>query len=353
MAIQNRRGVYDKFDPQKMVPGEWAVVISGDEHAIDGKAVYMCFAAGNVKRMATYEDMKENVAAAAKGERGSIWNYGTAITGNSSTPSSFATGIISALKGDYYLNTSTGYVYYCTLGGAANIALWKYIGGIRGVTGATGPTGPQGPTGPRGVMGPQGTKGDKGEPGDVTLSTALTFSVASARANIASGNTFSVILGKIAKYFADLKAAAFQNVANNLTTSTEGSVLDARQGKVLADKLADSGWINATLTSSFEKYTADSVARYRKIGNRVTVEGLLKPKVEIAASATATAMFTLNSGYRPTMTRGCLCQGSGTNNWFFTVKANGEVGISRYGTTTVAAVPAGAWLNFYFEFLID
>lgn len=122
---------------------------------------------------------------------------------------------------------------------------------------------------------------------------------------------------------------------------------------IVGDVDTDSGWINATLTSSFEKYTADSVARYRKIGNRVTVEGLLKPKVEIAASATATAMFTLNSGYRPTMTRGCLCQGSGTNNWFFTVKANGEVGISRYGTTTVAAVPAGAWLNFYFEFLID
>lgn len=61
MAIQNRRGVYDKFDPQKMVPGEWAVVISGDEHAVDGKAVYMCFAAGNVKRMATYEDMVDNI----------------------------------------------------------------------------------------------------------------------------------------------------------------------------------------------------------------------------------------------------------------------------------------------------
>lgn len=65
MAIQNRRGTYDKFDPQKMLPGEWASVISGDPHASDGRAVYMCFAAGDVKRMATYEDMVENIREAS------------------------------------------------------------------------------------------------------------------------------------------------------------------------------------------------------------------------------------------------------------------------------------------------
>lgn len=310
-----------------MIPGEWAVVTSGDTNASDGMAAYVCFTAGVVKRMATYEDMKENVSTAAKGERGSNWYYGTAITGISTAGNVFTgTGIIDALERDYYLNTSTGYVYYCILGGAANIAKWKYIGSI---------------------------KGEKGDTGDITLNTALIFTPAAQRTNIGSGETFAVILGKIEKYFSDLKDAAYQNVANNLTTTAEGSVLDARQGKVLADKLADSGWINAALTSSFEKYSADSVARYRKIGNRVTVEGLLKPKVEIAASATATAMFTLNAGYRPSTTRGCLCQGSGTNNWFLSVKANGEVGIARYGTTTVAAIPVGAWLNFYFEFLVD
>ena len=42
MAIKNRRGPYNKFDPTKLLPGEWAVVLSGDPHASDGLACYMC-----------------------------------------------------------------------------------------------------------------------------------------------------------------------------------------------------------------------------------------------------------------------------------------------------------------------
>lgn len=61
MAIQDRLGNYDKFNPDKLLPGEWATVVSGDPKASDGRAVYKCFEAGNVKRMATYEDMIDNV----------------------------------------------------------------------------------------------------------------------------------------------------------------------------------------------------------------------------------------------------------------------------------------------------
>ena len=64
MAIQNRRGNYTDFDPQKLVPGEWAVVQSGDPNSERGKAVYMAFDVGDVERMATYEDMQENINSA-------------------------------------------------------------------------------------------------------------------------------------------------------------------------------------------------------------------------------------------------------------------------------------------------
>lgn len=66
MAIQNRRGNYSDFDPEKMVPGEWATVLSGDPNAGDGKSIYHCFSAGNVKRMATYEDMEDNIEKATE-----------------------------------------------------------------------------------------------------------------------------------------------------------------------------------------------------------------------------------------------------------------------------------------------
>lgn len=64
MAIQNRRGVYNDFDPQRLVPGEWAVVLSGDPNSSRGRSVYMAFEAGDVERMATYEDMEENIESA-------------------------------------------------------------------------------------------------------------------------------------------------------------------------------------------------------------------------------------------------------------------------------------------------
>lgn len=66
MAIKNRRGAYADFDPYKMVPGEWGVTTSGDPNSSDGKSVYMCFATGDVKRMATYDDMVENVDRATE-----------------------------------------------------------------------------------------------------------------------------------------------------------------------------------------------------------------------------------------------------------------------------------------------
>ena len=39
-----------------------------------------------------------------------------------------------------YLNTSTGYVYRCTVAGNASVAKWAYVGSIKGATGASGAT---------------------------------------------------------------------------------------------------------------------------------------------------------------------------------------------------------------------
>ena len=69
MAIQNRRGKYGDFDPTKMRPGEFAVVQTNDPNVTDGKAVYIAFAAGDVKRMATHDELHsydENARIAAE-----------------------------------------------------------------------------------------------------------------------------------------------------------------------------------------------------------------------------------------------------------------------------------------------
>lgn len=63
MAIQMRKGLKADFDPTKMLPGEWAVSIDSDT---SNQIVWMCFAAGVVKRMGTYEDFKDMIRDATK-----------------------------------------------------------------------------------------------------------------------------------------------------------------------------------------------------------------------------------------------------------------------------------------------
>ena len=66
MAIQNRRGPFGKLDTRKLLPGEYAIVLQDDPFCQDGKAVYICFRAGDTKRMATYEDMVDNIRDATQ-----------------------------------------------------------------------------------------------------------------------------------------------------------------------------------------------------------------------------------------------------------------------------------------------
>lgn len=55
MAIQMRRGQYKDLDPDKLLPGEWAV-------SLDERYVHMCFAPGIIMRMATYDAFEEDMA---------------------------------------------------------------------------------------------------------------------------------------------------------------------------------------------------------------------------------------------------------------------------------------------------
>lgn len=59
VILQLRRGNYTDFDPQKMKPAEIAVIQSGDSIAADGRAVYLAFAPGIVKRLATTDELND------------------------------------------------------------------------------------------------------------------------------------------------------------------------------------------------------------------------------------------------------------------------------------------------------
>ena len=87
-----------------------------------------------------FKNLKGNTGAT--GTRGSVINYGTAITGTSTTATAFSgSGLSSSLVNDMYINTSTFYLYRCTVAGNADNAKWVYVGSIKGATGEKGANG--------------------------------------------------------------------------------------------------------------------------------------------------------------------------------------------------------------------
>lgn len=136
--------------------------------------------------------------------------------------------------------------------------------------------GPKGDKGDQGERGPEGPVGPQGKDGVVNANTAITFQQAAKRQNIASGEKFGTILGKIMKWFADLKAHAFEEPVQNLTTNVAGKALDATQGKKIQDEID-------ALNSSLIKYkdvVIKNLRVYTKDGNGYYAQ--VKPLEEIA-----------------------------------------------------------------------
>lgn len=165
MAIQDRRGGYDHFDPQKMVPGEWAVVLRGDPNVRDGKATYVCFSAGVVKRLMTEEDLTieldertQEVINRLVGEVGEAIKNAVEAAKYANNAGNSAN--LQAQAAEVAANRADAT--------ADDLEKRRQAGEFDGPAGPQGPigaTGPAGPQGPQGIQGPKGDRGDKGDRG--------------------------------------------------------------------------------------------------------------------------------------------------------------------------------------------
>lgn len=334
MAILIRRGDYNYFDVAKMLPGEFALVASNDPNAEDGTAVYICVKTGLAKRLATYEDMLENVDQATKGERGSRWYTGTAISGTSLTPTSYNTGINDALEGDYYLNTENGRVYVCTEGGSSAVAKWKYVTSI---------------------MGPAGT----GSGNDFDENTAVAFEPTLLnRQNVQSGDSLVDLFKKVYIYFAGLKDVAFSGEYDDLTAkpnlaevATSGSYNDLIDKPDLSDPQEDSGWRSLTVAAGYYEVSAHA-AKCRKIGKVVEVSGGIRnPNSAIAGSTTEVRLGSLpGSSYYPSKMVICSGTTSNENTCQIRINTDGTITASRAsepGTSGYTAIPENTAIFFH------
>lgn len=158
--------------------------------------------------------------------------------------------------------------------------------GPQGPKGATGATGPQGPAGPAGPTGPQGPKGDKGDAGatgpqgpqgptgKVDASTPIAFLDATSREALATGNSITVLFGKISKWLKDMKYLAFNRVidlANKVTPdSTDAFLLEESTGT--GKKLLFSNFLTYLQNEVKPKTTAGNVTFTKADGTASNVQ---------------------------------------------------------------------------------
>lgn len=126
MAIQMRRGDYNKFVPSKLLPAEWAIVQQNDPNSTDGESVYIAFTSGNVKRMAMYEDMVQNVINAVEEGQADIIK---ALTDACNAATSAANSATSAAN-TAATNAGKATTAADTAADAANDAAEKALGSI-------------------------------------------------------------------------------------------------------------------------------------------------------------------------------------------------------------------------------
>ena len=135
-----------------------------------------------------------------------------------------------------------------------------------------------------------------------------------------------------------------------------GILINQLREKVLnlEDNTEDSGWQTASLTSDFKPFQGNSsyTPKYRKVGKVVEISGIISPSATLSAGSEKN-IFTLPTGYRPSIVRYNICQGSANNKWLLTINTTGIVTFSRYGTTTNTDATSSVWLPFTFNFFVD
>ena len=155
--------------------------------------------------------------------------------------------------------------------------------GAQGPKGDTGLTGPQGPKGATGATGAQGPKGDtgaagpqgpQGPAGKVDATVPVSFTDASSRSNLTTGETIGTLMGKISKWLKDTKYLAFSRVIDLVSkttpVSTDAFLLEESTGT--GKKLLFSDFLTFLQNEVKPKTTAGNVTFTKADGTAGTVQ---------------------------------------------------------------------------------
>lgn len=185
-TIQFRRGMYADFDTSKIRPGEPVAILGNDPSVPSGKALYIAFAANDVRRLCSIEDISEMVNAGEfvgpqgpKGEKGDKGEKGAegpagpqgprgekGDKGDPGEKGADGTVAFESLTPEQKESLRGISITAVSIDTDGNLTITFSDGDSENVGNIIGPQGPQGPQGEKGDVGPQGPQGPQGEKGE-------------------------------------------------------------------------------------------------------------------------------------------------------------------------------------------
>lgn len=247
-TIQFRRGMYADFDTSKIRPGEPVAILGNDPSVPSGKALYIAFAANDVRRLCSIEDISEMVNAGEfvgpqgpKGEKGDKGDPGEKGADGTVAFESLTPEQKESLRGISIKSASVD-----TDG---NLTIMFSDGDSEDVGNIMGPQGIQGPKGDKGDVGPQGLKGDKGDVGPKgdNMSDEQAQQIEQNKTDIASlktetGSLKEDISTKITKFYASSQGET------HLADSDNGKIQDMMlYGKSEQKQYSGKNLLNVTM----------------------------------------------------------------------------------------------------------
>ena len=185
-TIQFRRGMYADFDTSKIRPGEPVAILGNDPSVPSGKALYIAFAANDVRRLCSIEDISEMVNAGQfvgpqgpkgdPGEQGEKGAEGPAgpqgpkgdkgDKGDAGEKGADGTVAFESLTLEQKESLRGVSITAVSIDTDGNLTITFSDGDSENVGNIIGPQGVQGPKGDKGDVGPQGPQGPRGEKGE-------------------------------------------------------------------------------------------------------------------------------------------------------------------------------------------
>ena len=185
-TIQFRRGMYADFDTSKIRPGEPVAILGNDPSVPSGKALYIAFAANDVRRLCSIEDISEMVNAGEfvgpqgpKGEKGDKGEKGAegpagpqgprgekGDKGDPGEKGADGTVAFESLTPEQKESLRGISITAVSIDTDGNLTITFSDGDSENVGNIIGPQGPQGPQGEKGDVGPVGPQGPQGEKGE-------------------------------------------------------------------------------------------------------------------------------------------------------------------------------------------